>query len=163
MRGVAGMRRSADAVMSEVTMFEGLKAKFVVVKTTAESDDSVIAERVRRLQESAARRLPSVYVSDRERILKDRAYFDSVIEDRAPVERVRNSVGDRVRSRRLAVGLTQAKLGELTGIARPNIARIESGLHTPTLTTLLRVAGALGVSVATFVSDDEHRSDTVCA
>ncbi len=55
-------------------------------------------------------------------------------------------LGARLRELRLAAGLTQAELARRTGIHRPNIARVEAGRHTPSLETLARIAGAIGVS-----------------
>ena len=46
---------------------------------------------------------------------------------------------------RLAAGLTQRQLAEKMGTTQSAIARLESGLQTPTLDTLSRLAVALGV------------------
>ena len=45
---------------------------------------------------------------------------------------------------RIARGLTQAELAEKAGVRQPNIARMESGKHQPTLDMLRRVAEAMG-------------------
>jgi len=45
---------------------------------------------------------------------------------------------------RIATGLTQAELAKKAGVRQPNIARLESGKHQPTLDMLRRVAEALG-------------------
>jgi DNA-binding XRE family transcriptional regulator len=55
------------------------------------------------------------------------------------------TLGSRLRTLRLAAGLTQAQLAERTGIHRPNIARVEAGRHTPSLETIARLAAAIGV------------------
>mgnify|MGYP002530743506 CR=1 FL=1 len=47
-------------------------------------------------------------------------------------------------SARKSAGLTQEQLSELTGIARPNIARLESGKYPPNIVSLERIAKALG-------------------
>ncbi|MGB0678308.1 MAG: helix-turn-helix domain-containing protein [Polyangiales bacterium] len=54
-------------------------------------------------------------------------------------------LGARLKALRLQAGLTQAELARRTGIHRPNIARVEAGRHTPSLDTLSRIAGAIGV------------------
>lgn len=68
-------------------------------------------------------------------------------EERAGAERI----GARVRALREAAGLSQAALAERTNIQRPNVSRIESGKHVPSLETLERIARAFGVRVAELV------------
>lgn len=63
-------------------------------------------------------------------------------------------LGARLRRLRLAAGLTQAELARRTGIQRPNIARLESGRHTPSLETLGRLASAIGVPAARVLVGD---------
>ncbi len=60
-------------------------------------------------------------------------------------------IGQNVRAARNAAGLTQATLAERTGIRVPHISRLESGAKVPTLTTLDKVAGALGVTLCALV------------
>ena len=62
-------------------------------------------------------------------------------------------LGARLRSLRLAAGLTQAELARRTGIHRPNIARVEAGRHTPSLETLSRLAAAIGVPTTRVLAD----------
>jgi len=60
-------------------------------------------------------------------------------------------VGEKIRAARERRGMTQRELSELTGIKRPNIARLERGSGLPNLATLLRVANGLGVTLASFL------------
>jgi DNA-binding XRE family transcriptional regulator len=60
-------------------------------------------------------------------------------------------IGHRVKSGRLALGMTQAQLAELTGMTEGNISRLESGKHLPSLGTLEKVASALGLSLASLI------------
>jgi transcriptional regulator with XRE-family HTH domain len=48
---------------------------------------------------------------------------------------------------RNARGLSQQELADLTGIGRVSIARWEAGMHEPSLTAALTLAGALGLPV----------------
>lgn len=48
-----------------------------------------------------------------------------------------------LRARR-AQGLTQKQLAERSGIRQPNISRIESGVSSPTISTLQKIADGLG-------------------
>lgn len=52
-------------------------------------------------------------------------------------------------------GLSQASLSEESGVPRPTIAHLESGQANPTLSVVLRVAQALGVSVDALVDSGE--------
>ena len=61
-------------------------------------------------------------------------------------------IGKRVKEARNKKGFRQLDLAKKTGILRANIARIESGRHKPSLETLERIAGALGIPVANLLS-----------
>jgi len=56
-------------------------------------------------------------------------------------------IGANVHAARLAAGLTQGELAEKSGIAPPNVSRLEAGTHLPSVTTLKRVADALEVPI----------------
>ena len=61
------------------------------------------------------------------------------------------SVAQHVRAARERAGMSQGDLAERSGLARPNVARLESGRHLPSLATLRRVAESLGVTLAALV------------
>jgi len=61
-------------------------------------------------------------------------------------------IAGRVRAQRKKRDLTQQQLADLTGIRRPNVARLERGIHAASLETLERVAMALGTTVAELVA-----------
>jgi len=57
------------------------------------------------------------------------------------------SIADRVRRLRDAAGMTQAELADESGISRPSMNEIETGITAkPRRSTLVKIAGALGVS-----------------
>lgn len=60
-------------------------------------------------------------------------------------------LGDRVRVRRKAIGVSQEKLGELCGLHRTYIGQIERGEVNCTINNLLRLAEGLGVDVSELV------------
>ncbi|WP_220149560.1 helix-turn-helix transcriptional regulator [Paraeggerthella sp.] len=65
------------------------------------------------------------------------------------LEDTRARMGDRIRELRKAAGLSQRKLALVIGADNTYISRLERGaIENPTLKTLHRVAGALGVEVA---------------
>lgn len=61
------------------------------------------------------------------------------------------AIAQNMRAARERAGLRQEDLAERTGIARPNIARLERGAHLPAFSTLRRVAQALGIELAELV------------
>lgn len=46
---------------------------------------------------------------------------------------------------RVEHGLSQTQLARVLGIRQPAVARLENGEHTPSLDTLLRLSGKLGI------------------
>jgi transcriptional regulator with XRE-family HTH domain len=63
-------------------------------------------------------------------------------------------VGKAIRKIRKSKGLTQGHLGEMVGMKDTAIQRIEvSSTSNPNLSTLQRLAWALGVTVAELVAD----------
>jgi len=51
-------------------------------------------------------------------------------------------------NRRQDLGISQRKLEELSGVKQPVIARMENGINSPQLDTVLKVLGALGKTLA---------------
>ncbi|MFI2761441.1 helix-turn-helix domain-containing protein [Streptomyces echinatus] len=63
----------------------------------------------------------------------------------------RRAIGDAVRAARGTRKLSQEKLGELTGLDRKTINRIEQGAYSTLLDHLLLIADALGVPLSDLV------------
>lgn len=63
--------------------------------------------------------------------------------------------GDRVYSIRTSRRLTQKEVSTAAGIARSNLSNIERGDTNVTLTTVVKIAAALGVSERTLLFGDE--------
>lgn len=68
-------------------------------------------------------------------------------------------LGARLRARRQAKQLSQAKLAELVELTPNYLGSIERGEAVPTLQTLEGLAGALGVSVADLLGDTTTEGD----
>lgn len=56
-------------------------------------------------------------------------------------------VGNNIRELRTNLGLTQAQLADLVGIARVSIIAIENGRFLPTIETALGIGKALGAPI----------------
>ena len=61
-------------------------------------------------------------------------------------------IGARIRKERAARGWSLGELARRTGMQAPNLSRLETGKHVPSLDTLERVAEVLGVRVANLVA-----------
>jgi ribosome-binding protein aMBF1 (putative translation factor) len=59
--------------------------------------------------------------------------------------RLANDVAIKVIQFRIKHRMSQADLGKLLGWKQPNVARLESGDHEPSVATLARLADALGL------------------
>jgi DNA-binding XRE family transcriptional regulator len=57
-------------------------------------------------------------------------------------------IGQKIRQLRIAQGYSIEALARKAGMKRPNLSRLESGKHQPSLETLENIAGALGVTIA---------------
>jgi transcriptional regulator with XRE-family HTH domain len=63
----------------------------------------------------------------------------------------RQAIGHNIRAARAVKQLSQEKLGELTGLDRKTINRIEQGTHATSIDHLLLIADALDVPLAELV------------
>lgn len=65
--------------------------------------------------------------------------------------------GARVRAARQRQGLTLDALAAAAGISRATLSNLERGEHSPSLTAATNVAGALRVSLAELLGDEDRR------
>jgi phage repressor protein C with HTH and peptisase S24 domain len=70
------------------------------------------------------------------------------------------ALGERVKALRLERGLTQAELGNLSGVSQQTIDAIESG-RSLRPRNAPEIAAALGTSIAALMSDDESAPPTL--
>lgn len=71
------------------------------------------------------------------------------------------STGGKIKEAREAKGITQKKLGELSGISESTIRKYELGNRSPKIETLLKIATALDVPVITLKSDLELMGERI--
>jgi transcriptional regulator with XRE-family HTH domain len=71
------------------------------------------------------------------------------------------AVALRLIAYRVEHGLSQTKLGRHLGLPQPAIARLESGEHTPTLETLVRLAEALEIEFLVDIKPSGRRTSWV--
>jgi transcriptional regulator with XRE-family HTH domain len=75
------------------------------------------------------------------------------------VERIADSIGPKVFTLRKRMGLSLRELGERSEVSAAAIHKIEQGGMVPAITTILKIAGALGRPVSYFVEEDAGRDD----
>ncbi|MCW2499805.1 MAG: Cupin 2 conserved barrel domain protein [Frankiales bacterium] len=75
------------------------------------------------------------------------------------LSRIVTSIGPKVRTLRKQSGLSLQQLAERSEVSAAAIHKIEQSGMVPTITTLLKVAGALGRPVGYFVDEAKHASD----
>lgn len=78
-------------------------------------------------------------------IVKGRQRLAKVLESRNPGFRPLSAL-------RLAAGMSQIELATRMGMKQPNIARLEKSPGDPSLSTLKRLAGALGVEIGQVIA-----------
>ena len=65
------------------------------------------------------------------------------------------NVGERIRQRRLSVGMSVRALASMTGFSPSLISQVEHGQVMPSIGSLERIAMALGVSLGKFFAEPE--------
>src|SRR5215510_4740447 len=75
------------------------------------------------------------------------------------LQRIVGSIGLKVFSLRKRMGLSLQQLGERSDVSAAAIHKIEQGGMVPTITTLLKIASALGRPVSYFVEEDIGQDD----
>jgi len=73
----------------------------------------------------------------------------------AKADHLAQAFGQVLRERRLAAGLSQEKLALEAGVDRTFVSLLERGGRQPTLSTLWRLAGALGIAPSELVHNVE--------
>ena len=79
------------------------------------------------------------------------------VDDTPEIEEydINAEVRDLVISARSAANLTQKQLAQRSGVSQSNISKIENGNYQPSLSTLKRIAGALGKRLVVSFEDPE--------
>ncbi len=74
------------------------------------------------------------------------SYWLGYYQVRGKREKSRNTMGENIRARREKAGKTQEQIAEEVGLSRPHYGKIESGAASPKVSTLARIAEALGTT-----------------
>ncbi|MEZ5101735.1 MAG: helix-turn-helix domain-containing protein [Thermoleophilia bacterium] len=69
-------------------------------------------------------------------------------------------LGGAIRARRTELGMTVGRLADAAGVSRSLISQVERGLASPSITTLRRIAAALGVPVVALFAGAANASSS---
>ena len=79
------------------------------------------------------------------------------MSDERAANAVDKKVGQRVRSRRLEIGMSQERLAELLGVTFQQVQKYEKGVNRIAVGRLLDIANALEISASRFFEGLERR------
>lgn len=65
-------------------------------------------------------------------------------------------IGEKIKQLRLQNNLTQTQLGELIGVKRAQISKLEHGNHSASVSTLMKVFQAMKAKVKLRIETDEN-------
>ena len=75
----------------------------------------------------------------------------------AAFDEYNNRLGARIRTLRKRAGLSLREFGMMVGVHHNQILSIEQGESNPSLRTLFRIAGGLGLPLRDLLPDDEDK------
>jgi len=170
-----GKRRLSAATLAEVASILGVDVSYFEEKDNGVSPRvaSRIGARLRRLREQKGLTLHELsqrsgvslaHISEIERgrstaSLKTLEKLASALEVSTSYllqEERSETLGNKVRRLREKIGLTQKELADQIGISHSLIGQIETDRIQPSLSTLSRLAEALGVSTCYFLMEEEE-------
>ena len=70
------------------------------------------------------------------------------------IKNISKNIGRRVKIERIKQDISQERLAELSDLHRSTLGLIENGKISPTLDSIAKIAGALGVSLSEIVDFD---------
>lgn len=68
-------------------------------------------------------------------------------------------IGNRLRVERMSRGWSHREMADRCGIAHSNLARMESGLHEPKISTLIRISDALSLPVSHWIQELTYKKN----
>lgn len=75
-----------------------------------------------------------------------------------------DTIGKRIKDARLKAGHTQESLAEIIDISIPHLSKIENGSKGTTLTTIIKIANTLDISIDSLVHENiNNKSNTFYA
>ena len=106
---------------------------------------------------------PRVKSASKEALSAARSSAKVALDEGATVQRdeIVNMIGPKIAALRKAQGLSLQQLANSSDVSAAAIHKIERSGMVPTVTTLLKIAGALGVPVGYFVAEEGPHPESV--
>jgi len=82
-------------------------------------------------------------------------------EEKNQVDRIILKLGEKIKTLRIEKGWSLQDLAEKSGISAAGIHKIESNGIIPTITTMMKIADALGKKVSFFIEEEGEKEDAV--
>ncbi|SLN70648.1 cupin domain-containing protein [Roseisalinus antarcticus] len=83
------------------------------------------------------------------------------LQPSAAAQKTITVIGKRIREMRKDKGMTLSQLAEASGLSSSMLSLVERGLASPSIGSLIVVAGALGRSMSDLLETESHESDIV--
>jgi transcriptional regulator with XRE-family HTH domain len=82
-------------------------------------------------------------------------------EEKSHVDRIISKLGEKIKTARVGKGWSLQELSEKAGISAAGIHKIESNGIIPTITTMMKLADALGKKVSFFIEEVGEEKDAI--
>ncbi|MFC1943536.1 helix-turn-helix domain-containing protein [Chloroflexota bacterium] len=70
-------------------------------------------------------------------------------------------LGKSIRSRRLALGISQEELGNRANLDRTYVSGVERGVRNPSFTALVKLSEGLGISLSSLLERTEDQGNSL--
>ena len=80
-----------------------------------------------------------------------------MMNEKANIKKTLSILVKNIRERRRTLGLTQEQLAEKTDVSTNHLAKIELGLRVPSLSTTIKLAGALDIEVSDILAGEDAK------
>jgi Predicted transcriptional regulators len=67
-----------------------------------------------------------------------------------------STIYKKIKDRRTLLGITQQDLSDISGVALRTIKQIETGNGNPSISTLTKIAGVLGLSIELVIKNPDN-------
>ncbi len=84
-----------------------------------------------------------------------------MVEEKSQIDSIVSKLGEKIKTLRTEKGLSLKNLSNKSGISAAAIHKIESNGIIPTITTMMKIADAIGKKVSYFIEEEKKDKDVV--